>query len=450
MKLSIFNVLEMILPAWQYNLAPPKLVQDYWVNFDRLKPEDRALIEEPSCYSCREVALLDMAFQAWQKGLIAKNGEALQINAVRPNSRDEYRFARRYFNPVWSLFGLCVRLAEFHNPVSETAAFLSSFRAKRIDPYNKTKDWKSKLDGFHSELLERQPRVSVIIPTLNRYLYLKDALADLESQVYRNFEVLVVDQSDPFRDDFYSSVALNLKVIRQEEKALWLARNTAIAKSEGEFVLLYDDDSRVGPDWISSHIRCIDFFDADISSGVSISAAGARVPETYSYYKWSDQIDTGNVMLRKQVFREIGLFDRQFEKQRQGDGEFGLRAYLAGHSNISNPDAVRIHLKAGDGGLREMGSWDGWRPTNFLAPRPVPSVLYLTRKYFGNRAAVYQILQSVLPSFVPYRFKGNKIMMAVGSVLAILLSPLIFVSVVRSWRLATTKLQEGASIPSLD
>ena len=73
-----------------------------------------------------------------------------------------------------------------------------------------------------------QPKVSVIIPTLNRYKYLKDVLSDLEKQDYRNFEVIVCDQSDNFDEDFYNGWNLDLKLIRQEEKALWLARNTAV------------------------------------------------------------------------------------------------------------------------------------------------------------------------------------------------------------------------------
>jgi hypothetical protein len=214
-------------------------------------------------------------------------------------------------------------------------------------------------------------------------------------------------------------------------------------------VLLFDDDSRVQPDWISSHIRCLDFFEADISSGASLSVVGAKIPHGYSYYKWGDQIDTGNVMLRKDVFRAIGLFDRQFEGQRQGDGEFGLRAYLAGFKNISNPDASRVHLKVNEGGLREMGSWDSWRPRNFFAPRPLPSVLYYIRKYFGRKAAMYQILQSVFPSVVPYRYKASNAFLVVGSLVGLLLLPVITISVVRSWRLATQKLKEGAKIPHL-
>ena len=36
-------------------------------------------------------------------------------------------------------------------------------------------------------------------------------------------------------------------------------------------------------------------------------------------------------------------FDKQFEKMRMGDGEFGVRAYLKGYKNISNPNAYRKH-----------------------------------------------------------------------------------------------------------
>src|SRR3546814_19276689 len=79
------------------------------------------------------------------------------------------------------------------------------------------------------------------------------------------------------------------------------------------------------------------------------------------------------------------LFDRQFEKQRMGDGEFGLRAYLSGCIGISNPNAKRIHLKVGNGGLRQIGSWDGFRPTKLFATRPIPRLLYLPRRRSDER-----------------------------------------------------------------
>src|SRR5690606_38982647 len=120
--------------------------------------------------------------------------------------------------------------------------------------------------------------VSVVIPTLNRYAYLKDVLHDFEKQDYKNFEILVVDQSEPFQSEFYKSFDLNVRVIWQEEKALWLARNTAIKASKGELIALSEDDVRIQPDWISSHLKCLDFFTAQVSAGV-FYPEGKEIPK---------------------------------------------------------------------------------------------------------------------------------------------------------------------------
>jgi glycosyltransferase involved in cell wall biosynthesis len=303
---------------------------------------------------------------------------------------------------------------------------------------------------FTSSLEERMPLVSVIIPTLNRYQWLYDGLKDLENQRYKNFEVIVVDQSQPFRAEFYKDWDLSLRVWHQEEKALWRARNEAIQTAKGDYILMYDDDSRVDTDWIIQHLRALDFFKADISSGVSISAMGAKVPAHYAYFRWSDQLDTGNVLIKRSVFEKIGLFDRQFEKQRMGDGEFGLRAYLAGFKNVSNPYARRIHLKVGEGGLRQMGSWDGWRPKKLFAPRPIPSVLYLYRKYFGTVAAIKNIMTSVMVSLVPYRFKGDARFILLIILFSPLLLPFVLIQVLLSWHKSSQKLSQGAIIPKIE
>ena len=95
---------------------------------------------------------------------------------------------------------------------------------------------------------------------------------------------------------------------------------------------------------------------------------GSPIPGNYSFFRIADQLDTGNVLIKKHVFKKCGLFDRQFEKQRMGDGEFGLRSYKKGFISISNPVSKRVHLKVKTGGLRQLGSWDAFRPTNILGP----------------------------------------------------------------------------------
>jgi glycosyltransferase involved in cell wall biosynthesis len=388
----------------------------------------------------------DLSWQALQKGYI---GNAKVISKIEDLPVvDNYIFSRRYFSSFWVFYVLLFRLFSFKNPFEEVSAFITTRNIKRSSylkvplPYE---DWTS----FASQLVASQPKVSVIIPTLNRYDYLKDVLHDLEQQDYTNFEVIVVDQSTPFQADFYAPFKLELQVIQQNEKALWLARNTAIHQSKSDYLLLFDDDSRVSKDWIRQHLKCLDFFNASISSGVSISKIGAKVPEHYSFFRLSDQLDTGNVLIKKSVFKAIGLFDRQFEKQRMGDGEFGLRAYLHGFLNVSNPFAQRLHLKVGSGGLREMGSWDAFRTSNIFSPRPIPSVLYFFRRYFGASAARRALWRTVPLSIMPYKFKTHKVMMLLGVFVSLLLTPLVLLQVFKSWHLSSKTLHEGPKIEPL-
>ena len=120
-----------------------------------------------------------------------------------------------------------------------------------------------------------------------------------------------------------------------------------------------------------------------------------------------------------------------------GDGEFGLRAHLEGFLNISNPHAKRLHLKVGTGGLRQMGSWDGYRPKKWLAPRPIPSVLYFFRKYYGAKRSIYSLLRTVPPSIMPYRFKRSKKLMVLGVFISVILTPFILIQIFRSWHQST-------------
>ena len=436
----IFSFLKYINPISYFNKSR-KDRRSIFPIWEEIPDEVKKFITLDTSYSSKESSYLDASWQLVQKGYIG-NTETYKFNFKNP-LQDEYRFVRKYYNRIWVYYTLLIRIVTFNNPILEIIAFAEAFNTKRINVYDKpliVPEWNS----FKSQLIDEQPKISVIIPTLNRYEYLKDVLKDLEKQDYTNFEVIVVDQTEPFQQEFYKQFDLELDVTFQQEKALWLARNFAINKSKGEYVLLFDDDSRIEVDWISNHLKCLDFFKVDISSGTSISVVGAKVPESYSYFKLSDQIDTGNVMLRKEaVFGKLDLFDRQFEKQRMGDGEFGMRAYLAGFKNISNPNASRLHLKVGTGGLRQMGSWDGMRPKKWFSPRPIPSVLYLYRKYWGNKMAVFALLQSVPLSLTPYNMKGTKKGYLQSLFILIVFFPFILLQVIISWNRASSTLKQG-------
>lgn len=434
----LFQLLKYLQPTHYFQLFR-KEGSSVFPLFENLPQEIVARLAPEPKFQSETAREYDLSWQAVQKGYIGK-AETYRFFQKVPLC-DEYRFLRKYFHPVWVFYVLVLRLCTLKNPFPEISAWRKSRAVGRSDYLKhpiKYPDW----EHFKSPLIAEKPLVSVVIPTLNRYEYLKDVLTDFEKQTYAHFEILILDQSTPFQKDFCKNFTLNIRHIHQKEPALWLARNTAIEQAAGSIIALSEDDVRIAPDWIENHLKCLDFFKADISAGV-FYPEGSTIPKERSFFAIASQFATGNAMLYKTVFQKIGLFDRQFEKQRMGDGEFGLRAYLNRFKSISNPYASCIDVKAGTGGLREMGSWDAFRPKKLFAPRPIPSVLYFYRKYFGTKRSLLAIFRSVPQSIVPYRYKKSKKMLVVGFFIAVILFPFVVLQVYISWRLASKKLKEG-------
>ena len=437
----------MVKPIWYYNLKIESGKNNYWINYKKINNNYRKILDCNNYYESEKSFSYDLAYQMWHKGAMKFDEKSLLSKKHEESSslNDQYIFIRRMFKPRWIYFSFIIRLLSFKISIKEINVMVKTRFIKQINL--STPNYKYENYEFFQSKHEKQKRlVTIIIPTLNRFKCLNDVLKDLENQTYKNFEVIVVDQSDQFNPKIYNKYQLNINLVHQKEKALWRARNTAIKKAKGKYLLFFDDDSRVKPEWVFEHLKCIDYFNVEISAGVSKSKIGSPIPAHYNYFRWADQLDTGNVLIKRKVFQKCGLFDTQFEGMRMGDGEFGLRAYLKGFKSINNPKAERLHLKVSYGGLREMGSWDSLRPKGIFYIRPIPSVLYFYRRYWGNKSALISLIQTIPFSLSPYilkgRFKGNLL----SFILFIFFSPIILFQVLRSWLYSSKMIKQGSKI----
>ncbi|MBS1838989.1 MAG: glycosyltransferase family 2 protein, partial [Actinobacteria bacterium] len=314
-------------------------------------------------------------------------------------------FLRRVFGRKWVLYAAARRAFARRRPVRVARAMRSSAAAvAAVD---------SPLTASATVTRERtivpdDPDITVVLPTLGRYELLRPVLEQLRKQTIPARQVVVVDQNDPERRDtaIYEDFAdLGIEVVFQDERGQWLARNEAVRRARGEWIAFVDDDSEVGEDFLEQHLEGLQRYDADLSTGASLAVIGAPVPANYAFFRVADQWDSGNGMCHRSLFERFGLFDQQFDRQRRGDAEFGLRVQLGGGLVIHNPHAIRVHLKAQEGGLRTFGSLDGFRHRDRVSPLPLPSMVYYTKRYHSRRQVREDLLIGLTQSIVPYELK---------------------------------------------
>jgi len=95
--------------------------------------------------------------------------------------------------------------------------------------------------------------VSVVIITLNRAEWLKDALISLTKQSRSPDEVVVVDNGST---DHTKEIALSfsdrlpLKYVLESVRGIPFARNTGVRNATGDIVAFIDDDSVADENWL--------------------------------------------------------------------------------------------------------------------------------------------------------------------------------------------------------
>lgn len=98
--------------------------------------------------------------------------------------------------------------------------------------------------------MEKNPKISIIIPVYNVEKYLSAAVKSVVNQTYENKEIILVDDGSTDQSgkicDEYAEQYDCIKVIHQENRGLSAARNTGIANSKGDYIAFLDSDDEYG------------------------------------------------------------------------------------------------------------------------------------------------------------------------------------------------------------
>jgi GT2 family glycosyltransferase len=177
-----------------------------------------------------------------------------------------------------------------------------------------------------AELLDRQPRVSVVVCTYNGGSTIKQCLNSLLALDYPDYEVIVVD--DGSTDDTAAVLAGfsdRVRVIRQQNQGLSAARNVGLKAATGEIVVYTDSDCFVDVDWLTLLVYQFDRTDAAAVGGPNLSpddgrlaACVAAAPGQPIHVLESDQVAEHipgcNMAFRREALLAINGFDPVYRK----------------------------------------------------------------------------------------------------------------------------------------
>jgi glycosyltransferase involved in cell wall biosynthesis len=402
--------------SWRLSLRAALIPSGVLRKFDFIRSEFESL----------DAASLELGHRLITNGvLIRHTPELLPDNFESAKSEisldDQMKFiAARYgsFWLRWAIFRL------FLNGKINLSDALKAVRKNSISS--------SKVAPYRVKVADPAPgilsgTVSIVIPTLDRYPYLRKLLSILRNQTVKPIEILVIDQTAKEGRD--NSIALDfadlpLKVFYRDQPGQCSSRNAALQIASGEYILFLDDDSEVPDDLIERHLNSLQFFRADASSGVAEETGAGPIPENFLLIRASDVFPTNNTMIHHSILQQSGLFDLAYERGQRADGDLGMRIYLSGALMVLNPEIKIFHHHAPQGGLRAHNA----RKITFassrnnLLVRHLPSVteVYLAQRYFPP-----EVLKEMLwlRGVGTFRCRGNIFKKALKSIIAAVLLP---------------------------
>jgi len=242
------------------------------------------------------------------------------------------------------------------------------------------------------------PKVSVIVATRNRERYLRDLLSSLCSQSFKDFEVVIVDDSgDSSKKEELENITrtysnkLKIKLLHNPRNlGVPTSLNRGASVADGEILVFTDDDCIADKDWLLNLVKWY--------SNQTVGGVGGRVIPIENDAKWRlietkftnivgklkwdgdlitnfdsasgpspvDFITGANMSFRKDFFRMLGGFSSIYEGNAyRFETDLSLRIKELGYHLIYEPKAIIFHRRAKGGGCRvSVYDWNYWFARN--------------------------------------------------------------------------------------
>ncbi|MDQ6901852.1 MAG: glycosyltransferase [Bacteroidota bacterium] len=185
------------------------------------------------------------------------------------------------------------------------------------------------------------PKISIIIPCYNHGQYIEEAIKSVEKCRDKHlYEIIIIN--DGSTDKHTINVLQKLmeqgyQVINQLNMGLGAARNNAIKKSLGKYILPLDSDNKIRPEYIYESIKIL-----DEQPGIAMVYGDAEYFGERSGRNTTGEFNLQKMMLenyidacavyRKSAWEELGGYDEKMPVMGVEDWDLWLKMAFANYS----------------------------------------------------------------------------------------------------------------------
>ena len=166
------------------------------------------------------------------------------------------------------------------------------------------------------EIVEINPKVSIVIPVYNAEKYLSRCLDSILKQTYSNIEIILVDDGSEDKSaclcDRYAMLDKKIKVYHKSNEGVSIARNYGLENCNGEYTVFVDSDDYLLPEYLETLVKlvrnencpvlgCVDYYENQSGKLITSSYENAKIdsldckeglikifePSSYRGYLWN-------------------------------------------------------------------------------------------------------------------------------------------------------------------
>ena len=233
------------------------------------------------------------------------------------------------------------------------------------------------------------PQVSIIIPVYNQFEYTYLCVQSIiKNSGEIRYEILIADDCSSDLTVDIEQVISGLRVIRNAENLRFLRNcNNAAKYAKGQYILFLNNDTQVQENWLAPLVELIERDQKIGMVGSKLVYPDGRLQEAggilwkdgsawnygnrsdpdlpeYNYIKEVDYISGAAIMIRRELWEEIGGFDERFAPAYCEDSDLAFEVWKHGYKVMYQPKSVVVHFEGVSNGTDTSSGQKAYQVTN--------------------------------------------------------------------------------------